>query len=291
MPLTALSWNLFHGRDFPPDPALRTWRSRLLRLSERNATHVQVNRELLPEFAALLAAAEWDLALLQECPPRWSGALARACDAEAHRSLTSRNSLAPLRALAARLNPDLVASAEGGSNLTLIRPFRCSFVAYGPGKEQRSWGVRAIAERRELAIHTGPLERRTMAFTRTAAGLCVANLHASAHRPELAAEDVLRAAAAAAGWAGEAPLLFGGDLNLRPAESPDLFAELEERYGLAGTTGPRAIDHLLSRGLETIEPPRQWPAARREVEEGGLALRLSDHAPVETGFRLPRRAE
>lgn len=272
MKLTALSWNLFHGRDFPPDPALRTWRSRLLRLSERNATHVQVNRELLPEFAALLAAAEWDVALLQECPPRWSGALARACDAEAHRSLTSRNSLAPLRALAARLNPDLVASAEGGSNLILVR------------------GA-AIAERHELTIHTGPLERRTMAFARTAAGLCVANLHASAHRPELAAEDVLRAAAAATEWAGEASILFGGDLNLRPAESPDLFAELEERFDLAGTTGPRAIDHLLSRRLETTEPPRQWPAARREVEEGGLALRLSDHAPVETGFRLPRRAE
>ena len=25
-----LSWNLFHGRDFPPDRALLTWRSRLL---------------------------------------------------------------------------------------------------------------------------------------------------------------------------------------------------------------------------------------------------------------------
>ena len=29
--LTALGWNLFHGRDLPPDPKLRTWRSRLLR--------------------------------------------------------------------------------------------------------------------------------------------------------------------------------------------------------------------------------------------------------------------
>ena len=29
--LRVLSWNLFHGRDFPPDPALRTLRSRLLR--------------------------------------------------------------------------------------------------------------------------------------------------------------------------------------------------------------------------------------------------------------------
>ena len=35
--------------------------------------------------------------------------------------LTSRNSLGALRAFAARLNPDLIASGEGGSNLTLVR--------------------------------------------------------------------------------------------------------------------------------------------------------------------------
>lgn len=267
MQLTALSWNLFHGRDFPPDPALLTWRSRLLRRSERNATHVQVNRDLLPEFATLLAAASWDVALLQECPPRWRDPLARACQAAAHRSLTSRNSLAPLRALAARLNPDLVASAEGGSNLILIR-----------GEE--------IAERRELTIHAGRPERRTMAFARTAAGLCVANLHATNDRPHEAAADVLGAAAAATAWAGEAPLLFGGDLNLRPRESAAVFAELHERFGLAGETGPGAIDHLLARGLETVEPARQWPPERRELAQGDLALRLSDHAPVEATFRL-----
>ena len=76
MELSALTWNLFHGRDHPPDPALFTWRSRLLRTTERDATHAQVNRDLLAEFAAVLAAAEWDVALLQECPPRWGAPLA-----------------------------------------------------------------------------------------------------------------------------------------------------------------------------------------------------------------------
>ena len=79
---TAITWNLFHGRDFPPDPALRTWRSRLLRIDERNETHVQVNRDLTAEFATLLAGASWDVALLQECPPRFAAPLARACGAE-----------------------------------------------------------------------------------------------------------------------------------------------------------------------------------------------------------------
>jgi endonuclease/exonuclease/phosphatase family metal-dependent hydrolase len=266
---TAISWNLFHGRDFPPDPTLRTWRSRLLRTSERNATHVQVNRDLLPEFSRLLAGAEWDVALLQECPPRYRAPLADACASDAHRALTSRNSFGTLRTLAARLNPDLIASGEGGSNLTLVR----------------GWG--GIVERRELTIHAGRPERRTMAFTRTAAEICVANLHATNDRPELAAEDVRRAATAATKWAGDAPLLFGGDLNLRPAESPAIFVELEERFGLAAPTAPDAIDHLLARGLDVVEAPYRRPPEWRELDEDGRALRLSDHAPVEARFATP----
>jgi endonuclease/exonuclease/phosphatase family metal-dependent hydrolase len=273
---TAIGWNLFHGRDFPPDPALFTWRSRLLKVTERNATHVQVNRDLQEEFARLLAGAEWDVALLQECPPRWWDRLAAACGAEAHGVLTSRNSLAALRVLAARLNPDLIASGEGGSNLTLVRPS-------GP--------LGPIVERRELTIHEGKPERRAMAFTRTASGLCIANLHATNDQPQLAAEDVMRAARAATEWAGEAPLLFGGDLNLRPAEDPGVFDELSERYGLRAPTAPCAIDHLLAGGLEVVEPAAPWPAERREIRRNGLALRLSDHAPVGAGFEIESARE
>jgi len=267
---TAVSWNLFHGRDFPPDPALFTWRSRLLRIEERNETHVQVNRELVAEFAELLAAAAWDIALLQECPPRYAAPLAEACGAEAHRVLTSRNSLSPLRTFIARRNPDLIASGEGGSNLTLIRS----------GK---------VAERRELAIHEGRPERRSMAFTRIALGegadLCVANLHATNDRPDLATADVLLAAEAATEWAGDSPLLFGGDLNLRPAEDPAAFEALRERFGLDAPTHPRAIDHLLARNLEIVEPATAWRPEQRELPRSGLRLRLSDHAPVEARFK------
>jgi endonuclease/exonuclease/phosphatase family metal-dependent hydrolase len=266
---TAVSWNLFHGRDFPPDRALFTWRSRLLRVSERNATHVQVNRDLSEEFATVLAAAEWDVALLQECPPRFAALLARACEAEPHRVLTSRNSFGWLRLLAARLNPDLVASGEGGSNLTLVRP---------------SGALGKIVERREIAIHEGRPERRAMAFTRTESGVCIANLHATNDQPALATEDILKAAAAASEWAAGAPLLFGGDFNLRPSEDTAAFAALRERYGLDGVTGPKAIDHLLTDRLRTIEAPAPWAPERRELREADRALRLSDHTPVQARF-------
>jgi endonuclease/exonuclease/phosphatase family metal-dependent hydrolase len=284
---TAVSWNLFHGRDFPPDPALFTWRSRLLRIEERNGTHVQVNRELVAEFAELLAAAEWDVALLQECPPRYAAPLAKACGAEAHRALTSRNSLSPLRTFLARRNPDLIASGEGGSNLTLVRTaFRCALSPHDGEKAHRSDGV---MERRELAIHTGRPERRVMAFTRVAIGdgaeLCIANLHATNDRPDLATADVLRAAEAATVWAGDSPLLFGGDLNLRPAEDPAAFEALRERFDLSGPTHARAIDHMLTRNLGVVEPPSAWAPEQRELSRGDLRLRLSDHPPVQARFK------
>lgn len=269
MNLTAIAWNLFHGRDFPPDPELRSWRSRLLRIDERNETHVQVNRDLTVEFATLLAATAWDVALLQETPPRFAEPLAAACGAEWHRVLTSRNALGPVRELLARQNPDLMASAEGGSNLTLIRV---------PGR------LGGIAERRELEIHEGQPERRSMAFTRTASGLCIANLHATNDQPPLAEADLLKAAQGASSWAEGAPLIFGGDLNLRPGENPEIFARLAEEFGLTGATGPRAIDHLLTRGLVVLEPATAWEPERRELPLDGRALRLSDHAPVQAQF-------
>lgn len=266
MRLRALSWNLFHGRDFPPDPALFTWRSRLLRVTERNETHAQVNRDLFDEFSAVLAAVKWDVALLQECPPRWAKGLGRACEAGAQVTLTSRNSLGALRAALARLNPDLIASNEGGSNVTLAR------TATG-----------GITEVRTLVLRAGPKpERRTMAFTRTAAGVCVANLHPSTADP-LASEELLLAADRAVEWAGASPLILGGDFNVRPRQST-VFDELTERHGFSAPADPDAIDHLLAHGLRVIEPARAWAPEEREVSAEGLAIRLSDHAPVEAAF-------
>jgi len=283
--IDVITWNLFHGRDAPPDPALFTWRSRLLKVTERDGTYAQVNRSLFAEFATALSAMSWDLALLQESPPRWAPRLVEALGAESHRVLTSRNWLPVLQGAFADLNPDLIASSEGGSNLTLVRAAQLG-------------GEPTIAERRTLVIHEGRPERRAMAFTRLAAGLCVANLHATNDRPELAGPEVLRAAELAVEWSGAAPLIFGGDLNLRPAEQPAVFEALRDRHGLAPPTAPHAIDHLLSRGLELTEPPAPLPhpeVARPAGfggplglwrREAGHRIRLSDHAPVGVAYSI-----
>ncbi len=301
--LRVLTWNLFHGRDAPPERELLTWRSRLLGRTERGPAHAQVNRDLQAEFTALLSGADWDVALLQECPPRWADELAVACDASAHLALTSRNLPPPAAAAQgwlARRNPDLIASWEGGSNLTLIR--------IGEGQ---------IAARRAVILTQRP-ERRVLALTRLRSGLCIGNLHASTADPR-ARSDVRASARAlddcaqrtsgtgtegpgaassrhAADGAGSptTPVILGGDFNLRPETAGDAFARLEREHRLAAPTGPRSLDHLLARGLEVLRPPEPWPAERREVPEPdpprgapALPIRLSDHAPVEATFHLP----
>jgi endonuclease/exonuclease/phosphatase family metal-dependent hydrolase len=268
--MRVLSWNLYHGRDFPPDKALFTLRSRLLRATERNATHVQVNRLLLDELAGVLDGFDWDVALLQEAPPRWFGELERRTGAGGARVFTSRNLLPPLQGLLADWNPDLIASWEGGSNQILARsPMR-------------------ILEERRLTLTRRP-ERRRMHWTRLEhpemGRMCVSNIHATAGHPRQASAEVVAAAEAAAQWSGGDPLVFGGDLNLRPASDAEVFDLLRDRFGMREPTAPDAIDHVLARGLQIVAQPRLLAPEERELTEpDGLLLRLSDHRPVLAGF-------
>jgi endonuclease/exonuclease/phosphatase family metal-dependent hydrolase len=270
--MRVLSWNLYHGRDFPPDSALFTLRSRLLRVTEGDETHVQVNRPLREEFASWIATREWDVALLQEAPPLWFRELARRSRANGRRVLTSRNLIPPVQRFLANLNPDLIASWEGGSNQLLVR---------APGQ---------VLEHRTLTLARRP-ERRRMIWARVtlAAGdtVCIANLHASAGLPTQASGEVLAAAAQASEWSVGDPLVFGGDLNLRPQRTPAVFTELRARFDLGDPTAPGAIDHVLVRGVDVMEPSRRLPPEERELPvDDGRRIRLSDHAPVVARFEV-----
>ena len=227
--MRAVTWNLFHGRASPPAP----------------------QPSLLAEFVHELGSVEWDVALLQEAPPRWREALARELGSESAITLTSRNFGAPIRSWIADRWPNLIKSNEGGSNQLLVRaPWR-------------------IEEVREYTMTRVP-ERRRMLWARLAgpddAGLAVANLHGSVDSVTGASEQLLGAAKRAVEWAGELPLVFGGDLNLRPSRQAEVFDQLAQRFGLGPPTARDAIDHLLARGLDVVEAPRRGPT-----------LPLSDH--------------
>jgi endonuclease/exonuclease/phosphatase family metal-dependent hydrolase len=230
---------------------------------------VQVNRGLDREFHGFVAGLEWDVALLQEVPPRWLRPLCAAADASGASVLTARNQLAFLRTAAARLNPDLIASNEGRSNQLLVRP---------------PWRI-AQVRRHVLAVRRP--ERRTMIWALLerpgGATLAVANLHASTGGRERTRAQVREAARLAVEWSGDSPLVFGGDLNLRPRQAPHEFERLRSELGLRGDAPPEAIDHLLARGMR----PQGPPAARHaELPEDGRLLRLSDHAYVTAAFEV-----
>jgi endonuclease/exonuclease/phosphatase family metal-dependent hydrolase len=208
------------------------------------------------------------VALLQEAPPRWFDQLLERLGAQGARVLTSRNFGSALRGFVADRKPDLIKSNEGGSNQILVRA---------------PWMIAATSQ---LTLARFPERRRLLKTQLVRAGapaLAVANMHTSANRPHAAARELRRAAE----WCGDERLIFGGDLNLRPAGDPATYDVLQRRFGLAAPTGGTAIDHLLCRGLEVVEPPHQLPPERREVvSSDGVRTRLSDHAPVAAVFAM-----
>jgi endonuclease/exonuclease/phosphatase family metal-dependent hydrolase len=215
--MRVLTWNLFHGRAVPP-----------------------AGHDLLDEFAAALAGWAWDVALLQEVPPWWPPALARACDADARSALTSRNALLALRRAVAVRAPDLIKSNGGGANAILVRS------SAGP-----------IVGECALLLRRRP-ERRVCHAVALADGTWWANVHAQVHSPERARADIERAASATLAWSSGAPAVLGGDFNVREPSAPGL-----RRLGGHG------VDHVLGRGWDAAAPA--------ELPEHG---RLSDHAPV-----------
>jgi endonuclease/exonuclease/phosphatase family metal-dependent hydrolase len=195
-------------------------------------------RSLLNQFAAALDGWEWDVALLQEVPPWWPPMLARACRAQERTQLTSRNWLLPVRRAVSARNPDLLKSGGGGANAILVRGL--------------------ILDHRGLRLRRAP-ERRWVHGVRLEDGAWAVNVHSQNHPEALALADTRKAIDAAREWAAGAPLIFGGDVNLkRPPQFPGLVH-----------LGGNHVDHLFTDGR---------PAAGRHVvlERGPL----SDHPPV-----------
>jgi endonuclease/exonuclease/phosphatase family metal-dependent hydrolase len=214
MSLRVLTWNLFHGCAVPPREA-----------------------DLLDAFALRLSSWSWDVALLQEAPPWWPLALARACDAEARFALTSRNALLPLRRAVASRRPELVRANGGGCNALLVR------------------GLGGVSAHARLRLRVWP-ERRVVHAVRVGDGGWFANVHASTGAPR-ARGDLGAAGAAALRWAGDAPVVLGGDFNMTRVALPG-FAH----------AGSSHVDHVFARGLVPV---------RVEILDRGA---LSDHAPL-----------
>jgi endonuclease/exonuclease/phosphatase family metal-dependent hydrolase len=195
-------------------------------------------RQLLTEFGDALAGWRWDVALLQEVPPWWPAQLAARCGAIERHALTSRNAFLPIRKFIAIRWPDVIKSNGGGANAILVR----------------NSGITAHAVRRLVSRP----ERRVAHGVRLDDASWVVNLHATVHDADQAHADAALAAACALRWGGGAPVVLGGDLNVRKLE-------------LEGFTAfaRHDVDWILGHGWKRVGKP--------EVLDRGT---LSDHAPV-----------
>lgn len=212
-------------------------------------------RDLKAEFAGLLATWDWDVALLQEVPPWWPRVLASAAHADQRAALTSRNAGLPLRRALAQRWPDALKSNGGGCNAILAR--------------------QAIAEHNALRLRTRP-ERRVAQLARLRDGTCLVNFHGSA-RVALAERELERLWQRTLAWAGDAPLILGGDLNLRSPHAPD---------GDVVHVACRDVDHLFVRGLEPSAPA---DLLDRRILVDRDPVQLSDHVPILASLREARR--
>jgi endonuclease/exonuclease/phosphatase family metal-dependent hydrolase len=211
---------------------------------------------LLDEFAERLAAWRWDLALLQEVPPWWPTALARRAEAEQRSTLTSRNSLLALRRLLAARRPELLKSNGGGCNAILARS--------------------PIAEHRAIRLRVRP-ERRVAQLVRLTDGTCLANYHASTRVP-LAEDELARLWQHALDFARGAPLILGGDLNLRSPAAPATAGDVAH-------VAARDVDHLFVRGALATSDAE---ALDRDVQlRDRRVVELSDHPPLRVAVTTP----
>jgi endonuclease/exonuclease/phosphatase family metal-dependent hydrolase len=207
-------------------------------------------RALAAEFAVRLDGWEWDVALLQEVPPWWPPLLARIVGAEQRMAPTSRNAGLTLRQALAERWPDLIKSNGGGCNVILART--------------------AIAEDRAVRLRIWP-ERRVAQLAKLGDGTCLVNFPGSA-REALAEAELERLWELTLAWAGDAPVIVGGDLNLRSPRAPDTSIV---------HIAHRDVDHLFARGLEPFAEPDLLD--RRAMLDEDQMVELSDHVPLVVG--------
>ena len=219
--MRVITWNLFHGRAVPERPEY-----------------------LYDEFLAALGRWNWDVLMLQECPPWWPRKFARALSADYRSVHTSRNLGLPVRRALATWRPDIIKANGGGCNAILVRDRR--IVA------DRAKRIRYIPERR--LVHGVGL----------ADGTWICNLHLQGSRSHIRAPnyivETVKAGVYGRRWAGEdAPIVLGGDFNV---SAPPLI-------GYEQVPGHRGVDQLFVRNLG-------FSGKAKALDRGSL----SDHRPV-----------
>jgi endonuclease/exonuclease/phosphatase family metal-dependent hydrolase len=261
--LHARTWNLAHGRTQP-----------------------ETDESRLEDIVRLVASEDTDVALLQDVPvwaleelERWSGM-------NLFGVVVMRPYLGVLGRWTTRLTRQRLRSAlTGQANAILVQ------AEHGSVGSAATWRLNARSMRREIgnslnldrgAVRQWARNRRMCQLVRAdvrGTTIVVANMHLTHFDPRLAVEELARAEAFAAEFAGPGvPILFGGDLNI-PGDKPEFFEPLRS----AGYTQPAAgIDDLVGKCMSLIAGPDALPDTMREYH----GVMLSDHPIIEATFEV-----
>ncbi len=257
-PLLVRTWNIAHGRDVPPGP-----------------DYGHARRKLLAEMAALMTAGDPQIVMLQEVPV-WAAAFLREHTGMGVTLAHSYGAHIPFVHVPLPLAagewlgnalPDVVKTQFEG---------QAQAVLYGSELVLVSARRVPINTRRLLRGEPRIAQLVRLRHRRLGTEFVVGNLHVDAHDPDPQIE--------AASWATEqfargAPMVFGGDLNVRAGS---LALRRLNARGWAEQPVAQGVDHLYVRGLTLDGPVERWAPKRRDLQqEGGRPLRLSDHSPVE----------
>jgi endonuclease/exonuclease/phosphatase family metal-dependent hydrolase len=255
--LLVRTWNIAHGRDFPPD-----------------ADHGHLRRKLLREMAAVMTEDDPDLVLLQEVPV-WAADVLREHTGMGVTLVASYGAHIPfvhvplplaVGAAVGRALPDLVRTQVEGQAQALL---------YGPALLLVSARRVQLNERTRLRGEPRIAQLARLRHRRAGRELVVANVHAD-HGGD---EQVEKAGFVLERFARGAPMVLGGDLNAGIG-SPGVRSLVAR--GFVEDSGEVGIDHLLVRGFDVEWAATRWLPERRDLRRNGSRpVRLSDHDPVD----------
>ena len=221
---------------------------------------------------ACWTASEWDVALLQEAPPRWFAELGRRTRSNGVRVLTSRNWWPALQARLADWNPDLIASGEGGSNQILVRHARPRAGAPPAARWRGGRSSAACSGRASSCPAAGGCAWRTCTRRRGCPARATRRGRSGPRGQPSSCPAPTRSSSAATSTCARRA-------TRRPSRRcASASASASRPLRAPSTTCSCAASQV-------VEPPRALPPSERELTEpDGLRIRLSDHAPVAAEF-------
>ncbi len=297
--ISVITWNLFHGQDGSRlGPTLG---SILRRRTLDDGFAIHRNRKWVDEMGEVIRAQAPTFAALQEVSPQAVDRLARVTGMAPVRAIM-RPLIGPLwlRGWLADRNPDLWRTHEGTANVVLAAPGWTPDPAgtwtlrHNPPFFAARHGHRLRIGLRERIHWILEPRRLVCGRFRRADGRTVSVVSIHCHNSlvwDVIGAEVARVLPQILERVDPAePLVVAGDFNAAGRRHPAIAQMLDAGFDEA-TVDELVLDHVFSRNLTVLEPPRPLDTEVRSLTvpfgDATRSVLLSDHELVRAEFRLP----